>query len=54
VQRFEDTGLVGVDAMVRIAFALSVPDTFDQLFPEPGPSSLDDALARARPKRGRS
>ncbi len=42
VQRFENSGDIGVEAMVRIAFALGVPDTFDELFPAPAPKSLDD------------
>lgn len=46
LQRFEDTGGVGVEAMIRIAFVLGVPDTFDTLFPLPPPRSIDDVLSR--------
>lgn len=53
VQRFEQSGTATVEVMVRIAFALGVPDTFDELFPEPPAQSIDEVL-RAKPKRARA
>lgn len=46
VQRFEESGSGTVDVMVRIGFALGVPDTFDALFPSPAPRNLDEVMAR--------
>ncbi|GAC1430922.1 MAG: hypothetical protein NVSMB5_25060 [Candidatus Velthaea sp.] len=57
ITRFERTGQVSFEAVVRIAFALRAENGFDALFPPVETRSVDDILKaqhkpqRARPKR---
>ena len=45
IQRFEDTGTLTLEGLIKVAFALGVPDTFDQLFAQPEPRSIDEVLS---------
>jgi transcriptional regulator with XRE-family HTH domain len=51
VKRFESTGRVAFEAVVRIAFALGVERDFETLFPPHDARSLDEILAAQRPRR---
>jgi transcriptional regulator with XRE-family HTH domain len=43
IQRFEQSGLISLEALLKIAFALDCIDGFGGLFPEDNaPKSLDD------------
>lgn len=46
LKRFEQTGQVSLDSLLKIAFALDALDHFDQLFPQTRelPKSLDEIL----------
>lgn len=52
LRRFERTGLISFEALVRVAFALDALDGFAALFPS-RPSRLDDLLDAPVRKRGR-
>ena len=52
--RFEQTGVAGLEAVVRVAFALGAEESLAGLFPPHDARSLDEILERARePKRVR-
>ncbi len=51
IQRFEDSGTLTLQGLVQIAFALGVPDSFDELFAQPAPTSIDEVLAMASKKK---
>lgn len=54
LRRFERTGEIGVVALLRIATALGATEAFADLFAPPPARSIDEAVARARPRqRGR-
>ncbi len=43
IQRFEQSGLISLEALLKIAFALDCTDGFEALFPEDNaPKTLDD------------
>jgi transcriptional regulator with XRE-family HTH domain len=43
IQRFEQSGLIALEALLKIAFALDCIDGFEGLFPEDNaPKTLDD------------
>ncbi len=44
IQRFEDSGTLTLQGLVQVAFALGVPDSFDELFAQPEPRSIDEVL----------
>lgn len=51
LKRFEQTGQVSLDSLLKIAFALDALNPFDQLF-APGrelPKSLDEILKNQKP-----
>lgn len=52
LRRFERTGQVAFDALVRIAFALDATAGLGELFPDE-PASLDEILEPRRRQRGR-
>ncbi len=56
LKRFEQTGQVSLERLLKVALALNALREFTALFPEPAPASLAElealAAARAR-KRGR-
>jgi len=45
LKRFERTGEISLDRLLRIAFALDAGDGFDQLFAPRDPRSLDEIIA---------
>lgn len=45
LKRFERTGEISLDRLLRIAFALGASDGFDQLFAPRDPRSLDEIIA---------
>ena len=51
IKRFETTGLIAFDALVRIAFALGAEAEVAALFPAPPPLSLAEIETRARPRQ---
>ncbi len=51
LKRFERTGLIAFDALVRLAFALGAEAEIATLFPPPPPRSLDDIQTVARPRQ---
>jgi hypothetical protein len=52
-KRFERTGLIAFDALVRVAFALGAEKEFGSLFPAQPYRSLDEVVdTRRRRKRG--
>jgi transcriptional regulator with XRE-family HTH domain len=57
IQRFEQTGEVAFDAVVRIAMALEAERDFLNIFPAPDMRSLDELLKpqrkRVRPRNQR-
>lgn len=44
LKRFERTGEISLDRLLRIAFALGASDGFDQLFAPRDPRSLDEII----------
>ncbi len=48
LKRFEGSGQVGFETVVRIALALGAGRGFADLFPPPDPRSLDDILSASR------
>jgi len=43
IQRFEQSGQISLEALLKIAFALECIDSFENLFPvDDAPTSLDD------------
>lgn len=52
LKRFEQTGQVSLERLLKIAMALGALQEFSALFPEPPASSLDELEARAA-ARGR-
>ena len=46
VRRFEKTGAISLEGVLRIATALNAERVFDSLFEAPAYASLDEALAR--------
>jgi transcriptional regulator with XRE-family HTH domain len=52
LRRFERTGDVGTEAVVKVAIALNKEREFLELFPPNDPRTLDEAL-RSTPKRSR-
>lgn len=54
IQRFEQTGKVSLDKLLKIAHALSATETFLSLFELPEPQTIKELKDREkRPKRGR-
>ncbi|HYH37557.1 MAG TPA: helix-turn-helix transcriptional regulator [Azospirillum sp.] len=53
LRRFESTGRIGFDALVRLAFVLESVEPLGGLFPEPEFRSLDEVVARPRRQRVR-
>lgn len=51
LKRFERSGEVSLDRLVRIAMALGATRGFDQLFAAEDARSLDDIIAPATPRR---
>jgi len=45
LKRFERTGEISLDRLLRIAFALGASDGFDRLFAPHDPRSLDEIIA---------
>ncbi|CAN0513183.1 unnamed protein product, partial [Phaeothamnion confervicola] len=52
LKRFERTGSIAFDSLVRLAIALDARDGFDLLFAKPVFQNLDDVLEQ-KPKRQR-
>jgi len=52
LRRFESTGKIAFDALVRLAFVLDSVETFGGLFPEPEFRSLDEVVSRPQRQRG--
>ena len=56
LKKFEQTGQIALEALLKIALALDAFETFDQLFTKSAeeiPSSLDELLEDNTRKRGR-
>jgi transcriptional regulator with XRE-family HTH domain len=53
LKRFEQTGRVAFDGLLRLAVALNALDGLEDLFAEPEFQTLDDVLAADAPKRQR-
>lgn len=53
LRRFESTGRIGFDALVRLAFVLDAVEPLGALFPEPAFRSLDEVVERPRRRRVR-
>lgn len=53
VRRFERTGLIAFDSLLKIAVVLDAVAEFDGLFPEPAFHSIDDVVTRPTRQRGR-
>lgn len=54
LKRFERTGQIAFESLVRIAVVLQATDALNRLFEEPEFRSLDEAIARTkRRSRGR-
>lgn len=54
LKRFERTGSIAFDSLVRLALALDALEGFDQLFAKRGFASLEDLIERKAPRqRGR-
>jgi len=45
LKRFERTGEISLERLLRIAFALGASDDFEQLFAPRDPRSLDEIIA---------
>jgi transcriptional regulator with XRE-family HTH domain len=52
LRRFEGTGRIAFDALVRLAFVLEAVEELGGLFPEPAFASLDEVVARPKRRRG--
>ncbi|MBT3966725.1 MAG: helix-turn-helix transcriptional regulator [Gammaproteobacteria bacterium] len=54
IQRFEQTGKISLEHLLKIAQVLSALKEFQQLFPLPDPKTIQQLLEREKlPKRGR-
>jgi transcriptional regulator with XRE-family HTH domain len=53
LRRFESTGRIGFDALVRLAFVLDAVAPLGALFPETAFRSLDEVVERPRRRRVR-
>lgn len=53
LRRFEATGRIAFDALVRIAFVLDAFEEFGGLFPEPEFRTLDEVVSRPKRQRGK-
>lgn len=53
LRRFERTGLIAFDSLLKIAVVLDAVAEFDGLFPEPAFRSIDDVVSRPTRRRGR-
>ncbi|WP_207460453.1 helix-turn-helix transcriptional regulator [Azospirillum sp. SYSU D00513] len=53
LRRFEATGKIAFDALIRIAFVLDAVEEFGGLFPEPEFRSPDELISRPKRQRGR-
>ena len=54
LKRFERTGQISLESMVRIALALGAADAFEQLFLPRDPRTLDEIIATPHAReRGR-
>jgi transcriptional regulator with XRE-family HTH domain len=51
LKRFERTGLIAFDALVRLAFALGAEKEFESLFPPSPYMSLDEVVGAEKPRR---
>ena len=51
LKRFERTGLIAFDALVRIAFALSAEKEFAALFPPVAFQSIEDVLRKEKTRK---
>jgi len=55
LKRFESTGQISLDTLLRLARPLSALHEFDALFPEPAYASLDEVIrATTQPARKRA
>lgn len=52
LRRFEATGKIAFDALVRLAFVLDAVEELGGLFPEPPFASLDEVVSRPARRRG--
>ncbi|MFI0400201.1 MAG: helix-turn-helix domain-containing protein [Thiolinea sp.] len=48
IKRFETTGQISFQNLLKIAFALDCMDEFEQLFNERSPQSIDDLQTKTR------
>lgn len=53
LRRFESSGRIGFDALVRLAFVLDAVEPLGGLFPEPAFRSVDEVVERPRWRRVR-
>lgn len=50
-KRFEQKGLIALDALIRVAIALNCEDEFDTLFTKRGYSSIEEVIREATRSR---
>ena len=53
LRRFEASGKLAFDALIRLAFVLDAVEAFGSLFPESEFRSLDDVIDRPKRQRGK-
>lgn len=53
LRRFEASGRVAFDALIRVAVVLDAVEEFGSLFPEPEFRSLDEVIDRPKRQRGK-
>lgn len=51
LKRFEQTGAASLEHVVRIAVALRLEDSFEELFQPPKFSSIDEVLSKPRKRQ---
>jgi len=50
-RRFERTGLISLEALIKIAIAMNMEDDFDQLFSNKIYLSIDDVINEKNPRK---
>ncbi|WP_371306757.1 hypothetical protein [Azospirillum sp. TSA2s] len=53
LRRFEASGKLAFDALIRVAVVLDAIEAFGALFPEPEFRSLDEVIERPKRQRGK-
>lgn len=53
LRRFESSGKLALDALIRVAIVLDAIEEFGALFPEPEFRSLDEVIDRPKRQRGK-